>query len=434
VKNKVRNVILFSIHRDVWTSEVNSRNGRGEQEHMNSIEPLVDLRKYRQPAGGGIYLNTPFTGLPWISYREAEERYLDVRLSGMASVTPSTSLADEGQQLRRLLGEMVECTSEEVAFAFNTTHALNTLIGCMKSEMQRGDSVVVPGGIYLSVALAAEPLKKLGVEVHLCESETEAIIEAIYRRKPKLVLIESLNYRTGALYDVEKISAAAHDPSIKARIIVDVSQTLGVIPQRLAPFDAMVATGYKWLSGDHGLAPAFVNLDRWPNPKPDVMGWHSVEDIDWPYMGTYQFRANAQLLEAGGNGWKGVFVLRDSAENLKDVDAQKRMWHSRSLGSEYIAGLKALDLGLTILTPEDPTKRAGYVTVNMTDAKAKELCLRLSARNISTSSGKRRWRVGHWNHNGTSDNRRLLEVLPEVLIGEMDYDPQRSPHDPAWVG
>lgn len=379
-------------------------------------------------------MNTPFTGLPWLSYREAEERYLDVRLSGMASIIPSTSLGDEGQKLRRLLGEMVEGSAEEVAFAFNTTHALNTLIGCMKSELRKGDSVVVPGGIYLSVALSAEPLKKLGVEVHLCEAKTEAIIEEIHRRKPKLVLIEGLNYRTGALYDTEKIAAAAHDPSIGARIIVDISQTLGVIPQRLAPFDALVATGYKWLSGDHGLAPAFVNLDRWPNLEPDVMGWHSVEDIDWPYMGTYQLRANAQRLEAGGNGWKGVFVLRDALTRLKDVDPQERMWHSRNLGSEFIAGLKALDLGLTILSPEDPTERAGYVTVNMTDAKAKELCLRLSARNISTSSGKHRWRVGHGNHNGTSDNRRLLEVLPEILSGEMGYDPRRSPNDPAWVG
>jgi selenocysteine lyase/cysteine desulfurase len=390
-------------------------------EKVKKRRPLVPLSEFIAPEGTRSFLATPFGGLPWKTITGAFEEYLRNSLQGteVFNFLPQVS-----QETRELCARLVSCTTDEVAFVSNATEGLIKLIGCVAMEdLSPDDSVITVGNSYPTVPLTVERLRKLGVEIRLCEATTEAIIAAIDSRT-RLVAIEACNYVSCELFELERIAEAAH--AAGARIIIDVSQIAGVLPLTLAPFDALVATTYKWLGAEsNGAGICWINSERWPDITPENVGWYAVLPVVLPFTGKYQLKPTASRLEAGGLPWRDLNILRDALRHLSPFSQQEIAEHVQGLGDEIIAALDELDPGLTILSPRDAQRRGSYISVKMSDEMARAICTRLNERGIYLSFGQGRLRFGPWLHNGSEDVKLAVQTLGEVLR-EMKYAPDNE--------
>jgi kynureninase len=99
-------------------------------------------------------------------------------------------------------------------------------------------------------------------------------LPAVLDDQVAVLMLTHVNYRTGAMHDMQAITAAAH--AVGALTVWDLAHSAGAVPVALAEADAdfAIGCGYKYLNGGPG-APAFVwahprHVDRFAQP---LSGW-----------------------------------------------------------------------------------------------------------------------------------------------------------------
>jgi kynureninase len=124
-----------------------------------------------------------------------------------------------------------------------------------------------PTDLYIAEALCRER----GCELVL--ADTPAAIEARLGADTAVLMLTQVNYRTGRLHDMARLSAAAH--AAGALAVWDLAHSAGAVPVDLHAdgADFAVGCGYKYLNGGPG-APAFA----WAHPR-------HVERFEQPLAG-----------------------------------------------------------------------------------------------------------------------------------------------------
>jgi kynureninase len=112
--------------------------------------------------------------------------------------------------------------------------------------------------------LALKAGERVAVRRVAGQTWTEAILEILDER----ISVVSVHWTDGALIDLVAISDRSHE--IGARLIIDGSQSIGVIPLDVAALrpDLVVTVGHKWLLGPVGvgtstLRSSIARANRW---------------------------------------------------------------------------------------------------------------------------------------------------------------------------
>ena len=104
---------------------------------------------------------------------------------------------------------------------------------------------------------------------------TTALVDGI-KSGTTAVCFSAVQFATGSLVDVAEVVRRAH--AVGAGVIVDVTQMAGAmaVSQRSWSADALVCSGYKWLS-THGGVALLVVADELLQGVPPIVGWKGTQ-------------------------------------------------------------------------------------------------------------------------------------------------------------
>lgn len=338
---------------------------------------------------------------------EAATRFLLDKGDGMPGRERFFATAD---RTRAALARRLGGRPEDVAFLGSASEGLH--VASEGIDWRAGDNVVVSQSEFPSVLLAWQRLRPRGVEVRgvgreavVCVDEIAAAVD----RRTRAIAVSHVSYLTGARHDLGRLRGLAD--RVGARLVVDASHALGVVPVDGTLCDAVVACCYKWLLAVHGVGVFYVNSRRWPDLAAPWVGWHSTHrEDDWRRRTEYRLREDGARFEAGNPPFLPVYVLDSALRTLDGLDPRAVEAHVLALGGTLRAGLAKL--GLPVLTPEAPEERAGNI-VFATDRSA-DVERGLREAGVLVWAGDGRVRLSVHAYNDEADVARALAVLGDL--------------------
>lgn len=238
-------------------------------------------------------------------------------------------------------------------------------------EMNPDRKVVVSdNGNFPTDLYIADGLIKSLDKGHVLKTPNPEDVESLINDDLAVLMLTHVDYRTGRMYDMKRITKMAHDAG--AIVIWDLAHSAGAVPVDLAGCEADFAVGctYKYLNGGPG-APAFIYVrpDHAQTVRPALSGWlgHAAPfafDLEYsPAPDVSRMRVGTPpviqmtVLEEAMKAWDGVEM----------ADIRKR---SIELCDQFIAGVEASCPMLELASPRDANKRGSQVSFKFADGYA----------------------------------------------------------------
>ena len=265
-----------------------------------------------------------------------------------------------GAKIARLIGaqddEVVACDSTSVNF-YKLAHAA---LRATDRRVVVTNSSNFPSDLYL--------LQGLGAEIRLVESEDDdAIAEAVDERTALLTL-SHVEFKSGRRHDLASLTQRAH--AVGARVLWDLSHSVGAFGIDLGEADLAVGCAYKYLNGGPG-APAFlyVRRDLQEGLCSPIQGWFGQRGafefgLDYaPAPGIDRFLAGTPPILALAAVETGVdLVLEAGIDRVGEKAAAQTSFLIE------MADARLAPLGFTIATPRVPEQRGSHVALRHPDA------------------------------------------------------------------
>lgn len=216
-----------------------------------------------------------------------------------------------------------------------------------------------PTDLYIAEGVAATAP---GVSIRLAE-EAGPGIEALIGDDTAVVLVNHVDYRSGALRDMAALTARAHARG--ALVLWDLSHSAGALPVELDAAGADLAVGctYKYLNGGPG-APAFLYAARRHHDaiRQPLTGW-------WGHARPFAFEPRHEAaagIRAFLTGTQPILSFRALAgalEDWADVDLAQIRRKSLQLTGLFIALVEesCAGHGLVLATPREDGLRGSQV-------------------------------------------------------------------------
>ena len=244
---------------------------------LDAQDPLRELRHQFTLPDGLIYLDGNSLGvMPTAAAARVAKAVTEEWGQGLIRSWNSAGWFDMPQRLGNKIAQLIGAAPGEVvatdSTSINLFKVLSTALNIAAIDTPRRKVLVsersnFPTDLYIAEALC----KERGLTLLLVEAGDVA---AALTPDVAVLMLTHVNYRTGAMFDMQAVTAAAH---IKGILCVwDLAHSAGAVPVDLngAKADFAVGCGYKYLNGGPG-APAFV----WVNPK------HAAREVWQPLAG-----------------------------------------------------------------------------------------------------------------------------------------------------
>ena len=275
--------------------------------------------------------------------------------------------------VRTKLAALFHCPRpDHVVFTCNSTEALNIAIYGLLSP---GEHAVTTDLEHNSVLRPLYDLSERGMELDVVPADSTGCVDygdfaRLVRRGTKAVVCTHASNLTGNLLDLKRISKIAHEKG--ALLIVDASQTAGILPVDMAEMDIDVLcfTGHKRLMGPQGTGGLCIR------PGVEIRPWKRGGSGVLSYE-KHQPEAYPTRLEAGTLNAHGLAGL-DAALDYIAAEGIERLYgreHSRML--EFYEGVSKLP-GVRVYGDFSQNPRAGIVALNVGDSDSAEIADALS--------------------------------------------------------
>jgi len=271
------------------------------------------------------------------------------------------------------IAPLVGAAPGSVVVADSTSVCLYKLaLGAMQHRPHRNvivtDESNFPTDRYvLSAAAEAAGGRKLTVVPGTdgVEADEDGIIAAL-DGNTALLSLSHVAFKSGYLYDMERISNAAHDAG--ALVLWDLSHSAGVVPIQLGYVDLAVGCTYKYLNGGPG-APAFLYV----NPSLDIAnpltGWWGHAE-PFSFEPTYRAAASIERFQTGTMPILSLAAIAPAVAIIREAGVDAIRAKSIELTSYLIDLADELlrPLGFFVASPRQSKRRGSHVSLRHADA------------------------------------------------------------------
>jgi kynureninase len=210
-------------------------------------------------------------------------------------------------------------------------------------------------------ALVVVPFEADGVSI-----DAQRVADAIDDRTCA-VSVSLVQFRTSALLDLSPIQDAARRRG--ALLIVDAYQAAGAVPVDAAArgIDVCVGGSVKFLCGGPGNGWLSIRPDVVESLKPSAVGWISHREpfaFDWDVI---DYAPGIGRFAGGTPNVPAAYAAAAGYQAIVDVGIDRIRQRSQALTQLVIDA--ALDRGIDVRSPVDPTRRGGHVTLDPGDAE-----------------------------------------------------------------
>ncbi|MFQ5661503.1 MAG: kynureninase [Gammaproteobacteria bacterium] len=328
-------------------------------------DPLAHFRNEFALPDKIIYLNGNSLGAAPKATRENLIRLFDKEWSADLSRSWNThgwfNLPEKvGANIAKLIG----AESHEVIVADSTSvNIFKLLTAAIRLRSGRNDIVVLHGDFPTDIYIA-QGVANLLPQITL---RTESIedLEGVIGSNTAVVMLTHVNYRSGEIHDMEKLTRMAHERG--ALILWDLSHSTGALPVDLnaCRADFSVGCGYKFLNGGPG-APAYLFVaERHQNHiQPVLSGWigHAVP---FNFEDGYQPAAGIRRNLCGTHSVTGLTALETGVEMFLKADMRLVRKKSQKLGDLFIELIDPVctEYGFELASPRDNRLRGSQVSL-----------------------------------------------------------------------
>ena len=287
------------------------------------------------------------------------------------------------ERLGDRLADLVGATPAECVVANSTTVNIHALVDTF---LESGKVVVneldFPSDHY---ALRAQ-LRRRGLDPddHLVVVDSrdgrtieEADVVAALDDDVELLFMPSVLYRSGQLFDVERLTEAAHDHGALAGF--DLAHSVGVVDHSLddAGVDFAVWCHYKYCNAGPGAPGGLYVNERHFGARPALPGW-------WGHEKATQFEMDLEFTPAAGAGAYQIgtppVLALAPLEGALDVIEAAGIGAIREKSvalTEYLIGLVDERLPeCSVGTPRESARRGGHIAVEHPEAEAVSAALK----------------------------------------------------------
>jgi selenocysteine lyase/cysteine desulfurase len=381
---------------------------------MSSIPSLVRRDRYAA-LERCTYLNQASLGLIPEPTIDAMESFLrqTARFGNLYLSDDQEAAILDG--VRSAGADMLGTSSSAVAVVAGASEALSQVTALLESDQ---GTILLVGSDFPSVTypwLAAT--ERRGISLRFIDDRadrdlTQDLVEAI---DPATVVVafSVVQYATGTRVGAGRVAERAHE--VGARVVVDATQLAGagVVDTIGWGADALVTSGYKWLSSHGGVALLALAPDLVLR-VPGLVGWMGAQDpFDLDPL-TLRLADDARRFELSTMSYVSAIGLEASIAMLSSLGFERIDQHARRLATHLVD--RVAELGWRpFREPSDPSAAPHIVSLRHPDHDPGVTAERLASE-ARIICGRRAGglRISLHAYNDGDDVDRLAEALKRL--------------------
>ena len=257
------------------------------------------------------------------------------------------------------------------------------LIGGDKGSIVAGDTLSIKTYQALAAAIKLNPQRNIILtdidnfpsDIYIAEGLVDTLNSNFEVRKVKstdilssltkdvnVVLLTHVNYRTGAMFDIEAVTRKVHENG--STIIWDLAHSAGAVPLDLKAINCEFAVGctYKFLNGGPG-SPAFIYVrpDLIKKCYPILRGWLGHK-APFDFTNTFEKSASIEMMRIGTPPVIQMAILEKALDIFRDLDFYKLREESIKLSDLFINMVEQTCSDLQLESPIKPSERGSQVS------------------------------------------------------------------------
>lgn len=339
----------------------------------------------------GIYMLSHSIGLPLRGSREAALEFFDAWEYDTVQAWPRWLESIDG--FRRSLARLLGTHPASICPQSNVSSGLTKILGSI-GELPHRPTVLISEDAFPSLGYV---FQQAGCRLRYIDRAFDATDAGVWRDhlgSADIVLITHVQSNTGQLVPVEEIVELARTSGTIT--IVDVAQSVGVIPIDLSVWNAdfVVGSCVKWLSGGPGAGWLWGSPERIGRSRPRDVGWFSHADPFEFDIHRFQYADDALRFWGGSPTVLPFAVARHAVDTIDAIGVDTIRAHNIEMSDHLIDGL-----GQRIVSPHQAGRRGGTCIVTA-DATASD---RLAHAGIAVDARTNGVRVSPHVHVGHDD-------------------------------